>query len=258
MLVLLSPAKTLDYESPLPTTKTSEPEFLDDSEELIEVLRGYSLEDLRDLMDISEDLATLNAERYQSFSRPFTTENSRQAILAFDGDVYRDFRFAEYGEEQFDFLQAHVRILSGLYGLLKPLDRMQPYRLEMGTRLKTERGKNLYEFWGSTITESVNGALDAQGDDILLNLASNEYFKAVKKKELKGRFLDVKFLDLKNGEYKAISFFLKRLRGTLTDYMVRNQIQDPEGLKEFNELGYYFSEDRSTEEEYVFLRDERP
>ena len=258
MLVVLSPAKTLDYESPLPTDRYTEPAFLEDSQELIEVLRGYSREDLRGLMDISEDLAQLNAERYESFSRPFTPENARQAILAFDGDVYRDFRFSEYNDDHFAFLQDHVRILSGLYGLLRPLDLMQPYRLEMGTRLSTKRGKNLYEFWGTKITEAVNGALDAQGDEVLLNLASNEYFKAVKKKELKGRFLDVKFLDLKNGEYKAISFFLKRLRGTLTDYMVRHQIQDPERLKEFNEQGYYFSEERSTEEEYVFLRDEKP
>ncbi len=256
MLVLLSPAKSLDYESPLPTDTHTIPDFLDDSKELIDVLRKYSLEDLRDLMDISEDLATLNLDRYQQFHTPFTPENARQAIFAFDGDVYRDFDFDEYSGDHFDFLQSHVRILSGLYGLLRPLDLMQPYRLEMGTRLSTDRGKNLYEFWGQEITDAVGAALDAQGDDIILNLASNEYFRAVQKKKLNARFLNVKFLDFRNGKYKSITFYLKRLRGTLTDFMVRHQITNPEDLKGFTELGYYFSDERSSDDEYVFLRDE--
>ena len=258
MLVLLSPAKSLDYERAPETSKHTTPDFLDDSMELIEILRDYSVEDLRELMDISENLAVLNRERYHQFSRPFSPENAKQAILAFDGDVYTDFRFSEYEDKHFDFLQDHVRILSGLYGLLRPLDLMQPYRLEMGTSLKTGRGKNLYEFWGEQITEAVNQALDAQGDDVLLNLASNEYFKAVNKKKLAGRMLDVSFKDLKNGKYRAISFYLKRLRGTMTDYMVRHQIEDPEELKSFNEQGYYFSEAESTEDSFVFLRDEKP
>ena len=258
MLVLLSPAKSLDYDTPPQTEKFSTPEFLDDSQELIDILKEYSVDGIRDLMDVSENLATLNVERYQEFSRPFTTENAKQALLAFDGDVYRDFRLDEYGGEEFDFLQDHVRILSGLYGILRPLDLMQPYRLEMGTRLKNERGKNLYEFWGSKITESVNAALDAQGDDILLNLASNEYFKSVKKKELNARMLDVKFMDLRGDKYKTITFYLKRLRGTMTDFMVRNQITDPEELKGFTEQGYYFSDERSSKDEFVFLRDEKP
>lgn len=258
MLVLLSPAKSLDYESSAQTSKYSEPEFLEDSKELIHTLRDYSVDDLRGLMDISENLAVLNRERYHQFSTPFTTENAKQAILAFDGDVYTDFQFQKYEEEHFSFLQDHVRILSGLYGLLRPLDLMQPYRLEMGTSLKTDRGSNLYEFWGDKITEAVNGALDAQGDDVLLNLASNEYFKSINKKKLNARMLDVKFKDLKNGKYRSISFYLKRLRGTMTDYMVRNQIQNPEELKSFTEQNYYFSEQESSEDCFVFLRDEKP
>lgn len=258
MLVLLSPAKSLDYETPPQTEKFSTPEFLDDAKVLIDELREYSIDELRNLMDISENLATLNRERYHDFSTPFSTKNAKQAILAFDGDVYQDFRFDEYGAREFDFLQDHVRILSGLYGALRPLDLMQPYRLEMGTRLETERGENLYDFWGSKVTESVNAALDAQGDDIILNLASNEYFKVIKKKELKGRMLNVKFKDLRGDTYRTITFFLKRLRGNMTDYMVRNQITDPEDLKGFDEEGYYFSDERSSKYEYVFLRDEKP
>lgn len=257
MLVLLSPAKSLDYQSIPQTSKNTIPGFLDDSEELIEVLREYDVDGLRELMDISENLAELNRDRYEAFSRPFTPENAKQSILAFDGDVYTDFQFNQYEDAHFDFLQEHVRILSGLYGLLRPLDLMQPYRLEMGTRLKTGRGKNLYEFWGDRITEAVNAALDAQGDDLLLNLASNEYFKSVKKKKLKARMLDVKFMDFKNGEYKTVTFYLKRLRGTITDYLVRNQIKDPEELKNFAEQNYYFSEERSSQDCYVFLRDEK-
>lgn len=260
MLVLLSPAKSLDYESPRATSKYSMPQFLEEAQELIKELRTYSEEGLQKLMKISPELAALNLERYQKFSRPFTEENARQAILTFDGDVYTDFRLSEYGDKEFEFLQRHVRILSGLYGLLRPLDLMQAYRLEMGTRLKTKRGKNLYEFWGEKIKKAVEEALEEQGDDIVLNLASDEYFKSVVEKELKARVLDVKFLDFnpKNGKYRPITFYLKRLRGTMTDYMVRHQLRDPEDLKGFNEQGYYFSDGESTAETFVFLRDEKP
>lgn len=258
MLVLLSPAKTLDYDTPPQTDTYSTPQFLDDAQILIEELRQLSHQDLRDLMDISEDLADLNYERYQAFSTPFTTDNAKQALLAFDGDVYRDFRLDSYDDDDFSFLQDRVRILSGLYGILRPLDLMQPYRLEMGTSLKTERGKNLYEFWGAKIAESINAALDHQGDDIILNLASNEYFRAVDKKALNARIIDVKFKDLRGDTYRTISFYLKRLRGTMTDFMVRNKITDPADLKAFTEHGYYFSDDRSEEDKLVFLRDEKP
>lgn len=258
MLALLSPSKSLDYETPRPTDEYSQPEFLDDAQELIDTMCDYSHQELRELMDISEKLADLNYDRYRAFEVPFTPANARQSILAFSGDVYRDFEVDKYDDEAFAFLQDHVRILSGLYGLLRPLDLMQPYRLEMGTKLETQRGDNLYEFWGSKITESVNAALDQQGDDVVLNLASNEYFRAIKKRSLNGRILNVKFRDLRGDTYRTISFYLKRLRGTMSNFMIQNRITDPEELKSFNERGYYFSEERSTDDEFVFLRDEKP
>lgn len=258
MLVVLSPSKTLDYDSQPQTDQFTQPDFLDDSEQLIDILRDYDVDELRDLMDISEKLAVLNVERYDTFSTPFSPENAKPAITAFTGDVYRDFRLDDYDSDDFDFLQQHARILSGLYGLLRPLDLMQPYRLEMGTRLENPRGKNLYEFWGHKITDAVNAALDAQGDDVLLNLASNEYFDSIDTDALDGRVLNVNFKDFRKGKYKVITFYLKRLRGTMTDWMVRNRVTDPEGLKGFNERNYYFSEEHSTEDEYVFLRDEKP
>ncbi len=258
MLVVLSPSKTLDFDSKPQTVQYTQPDFLDDSQQLIEILRDYDVDELRDLMDISEKLAALNVERYDAFSTPFSPDNAKPAITAFTGDVYRDFRLDDYAADDFDFLQQHVRILSGLYGLLRPLDLMQAYRLEMGTRLENARGKNLYEFWGHKITDAVNAALDAQGDDVLLNLASNEYFDSVDTDRLAGRVLNVNFKDFRKGKYKTITFYLKRLRGTMTDWMVRNRVTDPEALKGFDERNYYFSEEHSTDDEYVFLRDEKP
>jgi hypothetical protein len=258
MLVLLSPSKTLDYETEPQTDTFTQPALLDESETLIDILREFDIEGLRDLMDISEDLATLNIERYDAFETPFTTDNAKQAILAFDGDVYRDFEFDDYDEDDFSFLQDHVGILSGLYGYLRPLDLMQPYRLEMGTKLDNPRGDTLYEFWGDRITDQVNAALDNQGDDIVLNLASNEYFDSVNTDELAGRILNVKFKDLRGDTYRTITFYLKRLRGTMTNWMVQNGVTEPEALKQFDERGYYFSDERSTDDEYVFLRDEKP
>lgn len=258
MLALLSPSKTLDYETEPQTDTYTQPQLLDESETLIEILRDYDIDELRDLMDISEDLATLNVERYDDFETPFTPENAKQAILAFDGDVYRDFEFDDYDEEDFAFLQDHVGILSGLYGYLRPLDLMQPYRLEMGTKLENPRGDRLYKFWGDRITEHVDAALDNQGDDIVLNLASNEYFDAVNTDELAGRVLNVNFKDLRNDTYRVITFYLKRLRGTMSNWIVQNRVTEPEALKAFDERGYYFSDEHSTEDEYVFLRDEKP
>lgn len=258
MLVLLSPSKSLDYDTEPPTDKHTIPEFLDDAQQLVDRLREFSREDLQKLMDISENLAELNYDRFQQFSTPFDADNARQAIFAFDGDVYRDFQFDDYSAEQFDFLQDHVRTISGMYGLLRPLDLMQPYRLPMGTKLENDRGDDLYDFWGTAIAESVNGALDAQGDDVILNLASNEYFDAVDKETLDARIVDVKFRDLRGDTYRTITFYLKRLRGTMTDFVVRNQITDPEGLKAFTGRNYYFSDERSTDDELVFLRDEKP
>lgn len=255
MLTVLSPSKTLDFETPAQTPEFTEPEFLDDTRELVELLRGYDEAKLGELMSISEKLATLNVERYQTFSTPFTSSNAKQALLAFKGDVYTDIDIDRYDDADFRFAQDHVRILSGLYGVLRPLDLMQPYRLEMGTRLSTDRGKNLYEFWGDKIAKKLRAALVRQGDDVVLNLASNEYFDAVDQGALEARIVDVKFLEERKGEWKPITFNLKRARGTMTNWIVRNRIDDPEDVKSFAEDRYYFSPERSSADELVFLRE---
>lgn len=256
MITVLSPAKTLDYETALPYEEHTLPSFLDQSAELINVLQDYDVDDIQQLMKVSEKIAVLNVDRYQTFETPFTTENARPAIFAFKGDVYRDLSLSEYQAADFEFLQKHVRILSGLYGILRPLDLMQPYRLEMGTRLENPKGKNLYQFWGAKISETLNELMEEQGDDILLNLASEEYFKSVDRVTLNGQIVDVVFLDSKKGEFKIVSFYAKRARGMMTDYIVRNQIDDVESLKAFDTAGYYYSEERSTDTKLVFLRDE--
>jgi cytoplasmic iron level regulating protein YaaA (DUF328/UPF0246 family) len=256
MLILLSPSKSLDFESPPPTDVTTQPEYLDQATTLVDILRDYDVESFGELMDVSEDLAELNVGRYADFETPFTLENAKQAIFAFDGDVYTDFAFDTYDDDDFAFLQEHVRILSGLYGILRPLDLMQPYRLEMGTKLENPAGDDLYEFWGEQLTESVNRALDAQGDDIILNLASNQYFDAVDHDALNGRIIDPTFKDFRNGRYMVISFYLKRLRGAMSDWVVRNGITDPDELSGFDADGYYHDPERSTPDEPVFLRDE--
>lgn len=255
MLTVLSPSKTLDYETPPQTPQFTEPEFLADTEELIGILRGYDLKELGSLMDISEKLAELNVERYRNFSLPFTPANAKQALLAFKGDVYTDIEVDRYSDEDFRYAQDHVRTLSGLYGVLRPLDLMQPYRLEMGTRLETARGKNLYEFWGPKISQKLNAALRRQGDDVLLNLASNEYFHAVDRGALKARVVDISFLEERDGHWKPISFNLKRARGTMTNWIVRNRVNDPEDVKSFAEDRYYFSPERSSADSLVFLRE---
>lgn len=255
MLTVLSPSKTLDYETPPQTPEFTEPEFLVEAEELIEILRGYDVNALGALMDISEKLAELNVERYRTFSTPFTPGNARQSLLAFKGDVYTDFELDRYSDDDFRFAQDHVRTLSGLYGVLRPLDLIQPYRLEMGTRLETPRGKNLYEFWGPKVAQKLNVALRRQGDSVLLNLASQEYFNAVDRTTLRARVVDVGFLEEREGQWKTISFNLKRARGTMTNWIVRNRVDDPEDVKSFAEDRYYFSPERSSSDSLVFLRE---
>lgn len=262
MLAVLSPSKTLDYDKLPQTSQFTEPDFLPQAEELISVLRGYDAPALGSLMSISEKLSDLNVDRVSKFETPFTPANAKQALLAFKGDVYRDFQLDSYDDADFAFAQEHLRILSGLYGVLRPLDLMQPYRLEMGTKLPTDRGANLYEFWGSQIATSLRTALDAQGDNILLNLASNEYFDAVDTHSLNAKVINVNFLEQRNGKWKSITFNLKRARGTITDWIIRNRVNDLETLKEFAEDRYYFSPERSTPDtttskyfrELVFLR----
>jgi hypothetical protein len=256
MLMIISPAKTLDYESPLATEAHTQPDFLDDACELVDQLKELEPHQICNLMDISDKLGQLNAERFQNWHTPFTPDNARQAVLAFKGDVYTGLDAESFSEDDFQFAQKHLRILSGLYGLLKPLDLMQPYRLEMGTKFENTRGKDLYAFWGSKITEALNRQL-AEDDQVLVNLASNEYFKSVKKRGLDARLITPQFKDWKNGKYKMISFYAKKARGLMCRYAIQNQINKAEDLKGFNLDGYYFSEDQSDNNNWVFLRDEQ-
>ncbi len=253
MIIVISPAKTLDYESPLPTDRYTLPDYLDDSAELVETMRRYSALDIAEIMKVSVKIAELNHARFADWHTPFTPDNARPAIFAFKGDVYDGIDAYSLDEETLDFLQDHLRILSGLYGLLRPLDLMQPYRLEMGRKIENPRGKNLYEFWGNKITDALN-ALLAQDDGVLIDLASNEYFKAVKTKALEGRIITPQFKDWKNGQYKMISFYAKKARGMMTRYIAENRLTDPEAIKDFDTAGYHYSEELSQGDDWVFLR----
>ena len=258
MLITISPAKTLDFESPLATTQFTQPELLKYSQQLITECRKLSSSDIASLMKISDKLAGLNAARFGEWQPDFTPDNARQAILAFKGDVYTGMQAAElFTDDDFQFAQKHLRILSGLYGVLRPLDLMQPYRLEMGIKLNNKKGSDLYQFWGNTITETLNNALEAQGDNILVNLASDEYFKSVNPKKLNAEIIKPVFLDEKNGKYKVISFYAKKARGLMARFMIENKIDRIEGLKAFNTDGYYFDADSSLKGELVFKRDEQ-
>ena len=257
MLMVISPAKTLDYETAPATERHTLPRHLEHSKELIEVLRDMSPQAIGKLMSISDKLAALNVARFGSWSDSFTTDNSKQALLAFKGDVYTGIHAEDFSEDDFDFAQQHLRMLSGLYGILRPLDLMQPYRLEMGTKLANPRGKDLYTFWGNHITDWLNEELAEQGNGVLLNLASQEYFGAVKPKALKGRLIETVFRDQKNGQYKIISFYAKKARGLMARYVIKERLQDPEGLKDFNLDGYYYDQASSGPDKLVFLRDEQ-
>ncbi|WP_028635231.1 peroxide stress protein YaaA [Pseudomonas parafulva] len=255
MLTVISPAKTLDYDTPPVTERFTLPAYLDDSQELIGQLRELSPAQISELMHLSDKLAGLNAARFGSWTPHFTPQNAKQALLAFKGDVYTGLAAETLGEDDFTFAQGHLRMLSGLYGLLRPLDLMQPYRLEMGTKLANARGKDLYAFWGTRISEWLNQALAEQGDDVLLNLASNEYFSAVKRSALNARVINVDFKDLKNGQYKIISFYAKKARGMMTRFAIEERISDPAQLKQFDVQGYYYSAEQSKADHLVFLRD---
>jgi len=256
MLILVSPAKTLDYESPLATSRFSQPRFTDQSQQLIDTLRDLSVQDVAELMKLSDKLASLNVARYQSWQPEHTPDNARPAVLAFKGDVYTGLDAESFSEDDFEFAQQHLRILSGLYGVLRPLDLLEPYRLEMGTRLKTAAGDNLYQFWDGRITEALNEEL--AGNDVVINLASNEYFKAVQPKFLNARLITPVFKDFKNGQYKIISFYAKKARGLMSRYIIQNRIESPEAIQAFDLEGYYFSAEQSKGDTWVFLRDEAP
>ncbi|MBT1444543.1 peroxide stress protein YaaA [Shewanella sp. JM162201] len=257
MLAVISPAKTLDYENPAPIADFTQPELTGHSAELIKVCQALTPADIASLMSVSDKIAGLNAARFASWRPEFSLENAKQALFAFRGDVYTGLDADSLSRADLDYAQQHLRMLSGLYGLLKPLDLMQAYRLEMGTSLANGRGKNLYEFWGNIITDKLNEALAAQGDDILVNLASTEYFKAVNVKQIKGTVVSPVFKDAKNGQYKIISFYAKKARGLMTRYILEKRPQTIAELNDFNYDGYYFSPEQSKPLTPVFLREER-
>ena len=252
MKLVLSPAKSLNFESKLPSTITTKSCFLNESLRLSKLLKKKSARSLSKLMSISNNLGQLNYERNQSWQLPFTEENARQAIYAFGGDVYRGLDAYNISKEKLDKLQESVRIISGLYGLLKPMDLMQPYRLEMGTKFPVGKNKNLYEFWRKKITQSLNDELE--DNELFLNLASNEYFKAIDTKALKVPVTTALFKDFKNGEYKMIMTFAKMARGYMTRYIIDTNAKTIDDIKGFNYEGYSFSESMSTETELVFIR----
>ena len=252
MLIVLSPAKSLDLETPPTTSLHSTPDFLDHSAQLIERMRQFSPAEVGSLMGISDALSALNVARYASWTPQLT--DARQAIMAFNGDVYAGFEARSLQPAQLDYAQSRVRILSGLYGLLRPLDLIHPHRLEMGTRLSTTRGKDLYAFWGDTITNGLNRTAREQGAKVLVNLASEEYFKSVKPRQLDVPVIAPVFEDWKNGKYKIISFYAKRARGMLARYAAVNAIRDPEQLKQFDVDGYGFVPEASNDKNWVFRR----
>ncbi len=254
MLLVISPAKNLDYET-APTTKTStQPTMLAQAQQLIEQLRPLAPHDVSALMKLSDKLGQLNYDRFQDWSQPFSHDNAKQAVLAFNGDVYTGLDAGSFSKADFTFAQQHLRILSGLYGLLRPLDLMQAYRLEMGTKFPNAGGKNLYEFWGERITDALNQQLQKANTQTLVNLASNEYFKSVKPKQLKADIITPVFKDWKTDKYKIISFYAKKARGLMARYIIQNQLTEVEQLQGFDLGGYGYSAELSTAKEIVFTR----
>lgn len=252
MLIVISPAKTLDFETAPNTQSCSQPRFLSQSQQLIDELKDLSTADIASLMKLSDKLAALNMARFQIWQKPFNLDNAKQALLAFRGDVYTGLDADTLDEAGLEFAQQHLRILSGLYGVLRPLDLMQPYRLEMGTKFANKKGKDLYQFWGSQLRESIESELQ---DGVLINLASNEYFKALEAKKVKARIITPVFKDWKNDQYKIISFYAKKARGLMSRYIIDHKINLPENIKDFDSDGYRFSPEMSHADEWVFLRD---
>ncbi len=256
MLALVSPAKKLDYENRSPSADFTQPQFQSQTAELTSILKGYSKSKIQSLMHLSDNLGQLNYDHYQGFKDEFTPNNSKQAAYAFKGDTYVGLDAETLSEEDMEYAQDHLGILSGLYGLLRPLDLMQPYRLEMGTKLGNARGEDLYDFWGDLITNAVNAAIKDHKDTSVISLASNEYIKAVKPKGLNGDFITCNFKEMKNGAPKTIGLFAKRARGAMARYIIQNRIETPEGLKGFDADGYVFLENLSDDSNLTFLRDQ--
>ncbi len=256
MLIVLSPAKTLDYETPPQTRKTTQPALLERSAALVDDARKLSPQDIASLMGVSDKLAELNHERFMNWGEPFTLENAKQSVLAFKGDVYTGLDADTMKVADLNFAQKHLRILSGLYGILRPLDLMQPYRLEMGLKFKNSGGRNLYEFWGDDITAALNRQLKSLKSEVLVNLASNEYFKSVRPGELNADIITPVFKDRKNGKYKVISFFAKKARGQMARYAIDKRVEKVADLKKFKVDGYRYNAGESTAREWVFTREE--
>ena len=253
MLLLISPAKTLDF-NPTSIKKKSKPRFLPESQKLINILKTKTASDLKKLMKVSDKIANLNVERYHSFHTPFNLKNAKQAILAFRGDVYRGLDVDSFDEKDLEFAQQHLRILSGLYGLLRPMDLMQPYRLEMGTHLTNEQGKNLYDFWGNKITKTINKDVKSSQSNAIINLASKEYFSAVKTDLLKADVYNIHFKEEKDGKFKIVAFFAKKARGMMCNFIIKNKLTDPEHLIAFDMERYCYNEELSSERDLVFTR----
>ncbi|MDG1442278.1 MAG: peroxide stress protein YaaA [Pseudomonadales bacterium] len=254
MLTVISPAKTLDFDSKPLTTKSSSADFLNQSEVLVSTMRSQSAKQLSKLMGISPKLAELNVERFTNWQLPDENNNAKQAILAFKGDVYLGLAVEEYNQRDFTFAQKNLRILSGLYGLLRPLDLILPYRLEMGTKIKNPGGKDLYEFWGDKITQAIQCELSSHRNKTLINLASIEYFKSINSSLLPGNIINPIFKDYSNGNYKILSFFAKKARGSMSSFIVKNRITKPSDLKSFDIDGYSFNDSLSTDQDWVFTR----
>lgn len=256
MLIVISPAKKLDYSSPVTAKNHSQPTLLDHSAELLQGLKKLSPQDVCALMGLSDNLGALNYERFQAWDRPFTEDNAKPAILAFKGDVYKGLDADSMTEKQLEWAQGHLRILSGLYGLLRPMDLMQPYRLEMGTKFANQRGKDLYQFWGNIITDEINSLLSNAKSPVLLNLASNEYFKSVQQKNIAGRIVTPVFMDKKGDKYKIISFYAKKARGLMSAFIIKNKITAVDGIKKFNVDGYSFNSAMTDGDSWVFTRNQ--
>lgn len=256
MLALVSPAKKLDFGQEWSAEHLTQPAFMEDTQELVDTAKSLSLAELQNLMKLSDKLAQLNYDRYQAFSYPFGPDNAKPALYTFRGDTYVGLDADSLSDGDVEFAQDHLRILSGLYGMLRPLDLMQPYRLEMGTKLNNPRGEDLYDFWGDILTQACNKATEGHTDRSVISLASNEYIKAVKTKKLAGGFITCHFKEVKNGVPKVIGLFAKRARGAMARYMIQNRIEKPEGLKAFDWDGYVYQDDASDAQNYVFIRNQ--
>jgi len=252
--LIISPAKTLDYETKIPYQAQSELDFLKESTRLVRILKKLKPEELAELMHVSSKIAYLNHDRYAQWDTPINEKEARQALFAFKGEVYNGLKAYDLEAKDIEYAQSHMRILSGLYGLLKPLDLMLPYRLEMGTKLSSAKFKNLYEFWGDKISKKLQQDIKESGTNVLVNLASKEYFKSVNTKKIKARIVTPIFKEAKEDHYKVIAIFAKKARGLMSRYIIQNKIEDPEELKHFDLEGYFYNETLSSENEFIFTR----